>query len=229
MRPFAVQQLLISGLQKSDITIFDVGANRGQTARRYRLVFPNAEIYCFEPFFPIVDILKKKLAGDKNVHVVAEAVSDTTGKAAFYLNRVDQANSLLQHLDFARKHYAQQTKREGMIDVETITLDEFVLNNEIATVDILKLDIQGGELKALRGARNLLQYGNIHLIYTETWFAPHYKGAPLLHDLWSFLGDHGYSLFDIFDVRRATNGQLRFCDAIFVSEFLRRTVVDKLF
>lgn len=225
MLPFEAQKRLIGQLQGWGVTIFDVGANRGQTALAYRLVFPDAEIYCFEPFPPVFSELKHDLAGDKKVHLVPKAVSDTSGRTVFHVNRVDHASSLLPHLESARLLYAQQTERQSTISVQAITLDKYVSDNNISTVDILKIDVQGGELKVLRGATDLLWGDDIHIIFTEVWGTPHYEGSPLLHDVCSFLSGYGYSLFDLFNIKRAAvNGQLEWCDAIFVSETLRHII-----
>ena len=102
------------------------------------------------------------------------------------------------------KAAAEKTKQ----DVETITIDEVMKLNNINKIDILKFDIQGGELMALQGAMNALQQKKISLIYTEALFVPHYENNPLLRDLWNCLEQYGYSLFDIYDMYRATNGQL---------------------
>jgi hypothetical protein len=89
------------------------------------------------------------------------------------------------------------------------------------------MDIQGGELGALRGARGLLERGAIRVIFTEAMFVPHYEGAPLYHDLAAYLAGFGYSLYDLFLAAHGNNGQLRYGDAIFVSARTRREVVDQ--
>ena len=79
---------------------------------------------------------------------------------------------------------------------------------------------------ALQGAAKSLQQKNISIIYTEALFAPHYEDNPLLRELWNYLEQYDYTLFDIYDMYRATNGQLRFADAIFISTEVRSKVLD---
>lgn len=105
------------------------------------------------------------------------------------------------------------------VEVRTITLDEFCSQRNIQHVDLLKLDAQGGELDALRGAQNLLARGGISLIYSEVEFVQFYEGQPLFHDIWMYLQGHGYSFRDLFNVRRR-NSQMLWGDAIFVSREL---------
>ena len=224
---FNAQQELIKGLHRHNITIFDVGANKGQTAEKYHGKFPNAEIYCFEPFPDSVISLKKKFCNDARVHIVPKAVSEKSGRTTFYVNELDETNSLLPRPISDRRYYPKKAELKNTIEVEVIALDDFISDNDIKVVDILKFDIQGGELMALNGARNLLKTGGVLLIYTEIMFIPHYEGSPLFHEIWSFLVSYGYSLFDIYNVSRATNGQIRYGDAIFVNESLRDAVIDK--
>jgi hypothetical protein len=120
------------------------------------------------------------------------------------------------------KAAAEKTKQ----DVETITIDEVMKLNNLNKIDILKFDIQGGELMALQGAEHSLQQQKISIIYTEALFVPHYEGNPLLRELWNYLVQYDYTLFDIYDMYRATNGQLRFADAIFISKEARSKVLD---
>lgn len=226
---FDAQQQLINGLGKSDILIFDVGANKGQTAEKYRQRFQNAEIYCFEPFPDSLNALRRKFSDDAKTHIVAKAVSNKPGRELFYINGKDMTNSLLPRPTSARRYYPKKAGPKDTIYIEVTTLDKVVSDNKIAAVDILKMDIQGAELMALQGAKNLLQTSTSHpmLIYTEIMFTPHYEKSPLFHDLWSFLISFGYSLFSIYNISTATNGQIRQGDAIFVSEILRQTVIDR--
>lgn len=225
--PFDAQCQLIKNLNKTDISILDVGANKGQTARRYRSQFPTAEIYCFEPFPDSIAELEKQFFDDRKIHIVPKAVAQEKGTATFYVNEFDATNSLLPRPTSDRRYYPKSAGPKNTIEVDVINLDEFLRTSNISMVDILKFDIQGGELNALHGAESLLRAGSTSLIYTEIMFTPHYENSPLFHDIWSFLSKFGYSLFDIYELQRAINGQIRFGDAIFVSESVRNNVLNK--
>jgi hypothetical protein len=115
---------------------------------------------------------------------------------------------------------------EDRIAVPVTTLDEYCHRRAIERIAVLKMDIQGAELAALRGAEALLRDHRIDAIFTETFFVPHYEGGCLLHELWGHLATHGYGLYTLFPSREGRNGQLRLGDAIFISPELRATVVD---
>jgi hypothetical protein len=87
------------------------------------------------------------------------------------------------------------------------------------------MDIQGGELSALKGATTLLLESLIDIIFTEVMFVPHYEGAPLFCEICEFLAHYDYTLYDVFSISRARDGQIRHGDAIFVSRRVREEVV----
>ena len=225
--PFEAQSRLLMHLKRTDISILDVGANKGQTAKKYRALFPAAEIYCFEAFPDSIAALQAQFREDSKIHVVPKAVAREKGVATFYVNEFDATNSLLPRPASDRRYYPKTAGPKETIQVEMISLDEFLQANKVSTVDILKMDIQGGELNALHGAERLLKAGTASLIFAEITFIPHYEGAPLFHEIWSYLSKFGYSLFDIYDLHRATNGQIRYGDALFVNKTIRNQVTDK--
>jgi hypothetical protein len=97
-----------------------------------------------------------------------------------------------------------------------VTLDEFCRNKRINCIDILKLDIQGGELRALKGAARLLSERRIRLVYAEVLFVHIYQGQAWFDDLAAFLRSAGYSLFDLYNFVYTESGQVKWGDAIFV-------------
>ena len=169
----------------------------------------------------------KRYAERPEITVVPMAVADKPGDRTLYVNEFDATNSLLPRPSAARRYYPRTAGPKTTIQVAATTIDEFVSKHGAESVHILKLDIQGGELMALQGATRTLRDGQLPLVYTETQFVPHYEGNPLLAEVWTYLAGFGYTLFDIYDLHRATNGQLRYGDALFISESLREGVVDQ--
>ena len=106
-------------------------------------------------------------------------------------------------------------------------LDAFCRSREIPRIHALKLDVQGAEMAVLKGSSSLLADARINLIFTEMTFVPHYEGAASVDRLIDFLASYGYSLFNLYEETSARNGQLTFCNALFVSSQVRGTVLDK--
>jgi FkbM family methyltransferase len=208
--------------------ILDIGANQGQTVQNYQRVFPEATIHCFEPFPASVAVLQELFQNDPHVTINALAIADRPGQRDFYVNETMHfTNSLLPRPTDTRRYFPKQAAAKAKITVPCTTIDAYLRDKNLSKIDILKMDIQGGELMALQGAADTLSKHIPHLVYTEAYFVPHYQGAPMLLELWQFLVEHGYSLFDLYPIRRAKNGQLRYGNAIFVSPILRQRVIDR--
>jgi FkbM family methyltransferase len=218
--------MLLDRLGISSPIIFDVGGHRGETVRQYRANFPAALVYCFEPFPDSLAFLNKTFRNDSKTKVIPMAVSDHEGDRTLYINEIDATNSLLPVAATPRRYLPGKGGSKASIQVSATSIDQFMKSQGMDAVHILKMDIQGGELAALKGAETALKRNRVHLIYTEIMFVPHYENQPLLNDIWDFLSGYGYSLFDIYYLHRANNGQLRYADALFVSTDVRKNVID---
>lgn len=175
-------------LPEADI-VLDCGANIGQMARSFRNTYPGAEIYSFEPVRSVFEQLRKTCE-EVNAHAVRKAVADRDGTATINLTASAEANSLL---DFQEGNpCAKWTRVVGRETVEVCSLDRWCRDNDIDTrrVDLVKLDVQGAELQALKGAPALLE--TARLIYLEVSFVPIYKDCPLFGEIDGFLKAAGY-------------------------------------
>lgn len=218
--PFLVTQSLI---RRGAPTIFDVGAHVGETAARYRALFPGARIHSFEPSPASAERLAATFRGDSRIEVHALAVSDTTGEATLHVNRASVTNSLLPSDGRAANYWGSGlVDTEGEVKVPTVSLDDFCASRGIDHVDVLKIDVQGAEYAVLAGAKDLLARHAIDLIYMEMIMAPHYVGQRKYHHYLTSLDAQGYELFDLFNLGRR-DGRLIQSDGIFLAAgFLAR-------
>jgi FkbM family methyltransferase len=209
---FTVQQELCKGENIS--TIFDLGANRGDISARYRNEFPGASIYAFEPFPGSFSQLKQRFINDSLMYCYQMAVGENKSNLPFYVNKNVDTNSLFKSAKIGLSSDSS-VANESVIEVPCIKLDDFCVENNIAGIDILKMDIQGGEFNALRGAGNLLKGKKIKLIYCETYFREQYVDQPLFHDISKLLHGYGYYLQDIYHPIYG-KGSLAWSDVIFL-------------
>jgi FkbM family methyltransferase len=146
------------------------------------------------------------------------AISDKTEIRSFFFNKNNGTNSLLRIAPESGKYVdANEMQNIGSIDVQTTTLDNFCLDKHIERIQILKIDIQGGELMALRGATGLLEKQTIDLLYVEVLFVPLYKGQAYFCDLHEFLAQYGYVLYGLYGLDFGRNSVLSWADAIFIN------------
>ena len=209
------------------LTILDVGAYIGELTNIYRKIFPNATIYCFEPFPDSFQKLER-LSTSKFVRPYQIAISDHANKTKLYVNEDPTCNSFFPRPKDRVKYYPQHAENLGEIEIETTTIDNFCDRENIAKIDILKLDVEGSEKNALRGASNTLSKHAIFLIYTEVMFTSHYEGGCMFYELASFLEQYDYTLFNLYNLKRAKNGQLRWGNAIFLSPQARIKIDEML-
>ena len=218
--PFFVTQQLV---RAAEPTILDVGAHVGETAARYRALFPRALIHSFEPFPASYERLATAFAADARVVPHNVAVAAATGSARFRVNRASVTNSLLES-DLRGSNYwgSHLLDTEQEIEVKTLTLDDFCRDEHIDHVDVLKIDVQGAEYAVLEGAHGLLERHAVDLIYLEMIMAPSYVGQRKYHYYLTALDALGYELFDLFNLGRR-DGRLIQSDGIFVA----RGVLDR--
>jgi FkbM family methyltransferase len=194
--------------------IFDVGMHHGKTTQEYLEVFPDAYIYGFEAEHQNFLIGKKMLDGYQSRLTLTEsAVSNICGKVQLNINTHDGTHSIL---DIGKQQYwsglVTTKKRE---EVSSVTLDNYCNINDIKHIDILKMDIQGAELEALKGAKKLLLKNKITMIVAEVEFRELYKTQPLYEDIAIYLRTYGYRLVGFYDSQHV-GGALSWADAIFL-------------
>lgn len=126
--------------------VADVGAYRGT----YTLVAASCagtsgHVFAFEPTRANAEAIAANVrlnAFDKRVTIEQAAVSDREGTASFFAWGDATTNSL-----------AQQQSESKAVEIRTITLDGYFTGR---LPDIVKIDIEGAELLALRGASRIL-------------------------------------------------------------------------
>lgn len=206
----AVEECLVSLARRGfrSRRIVDGGANVGDFARYAARIFPTATIHLVEPQPACRDALAR-LAQDQRFRVHAVALG--AENADIHL-AVDPAGVT------TGAHILPKIEAPSDVDhvrVPIVRLDT-LLGSEIATEDraLLKLDLQGWELEALKGAESILR--RIEVILLEvSFFAQAYE--PAIETLVQFLGGRGFALYDIAAlVARPRDNRARQGDFLFV-------------
>jgi FkbM family methyltransferase len=205
-------------------TIFDVGANVGDVTAAYRAQFPAAKVFAFEPFPECFERLRARFVADEAVQPIRAAATDRDGTRTLYVSTGVTTHSLLQRSRSGSEYFPNRSEVRAQIEVPILTLDGFCREHGIEQVDVLKVDAEGSEILVYRGAREILAEQRVSLIFTEVTFIEHFADQPLLPGIWQALAAHGYTFYDVFDLQRAPNGQLRFGNALFVSPRIRAHV-----
>jgi len=144
------------GSIKSDDTVFDIGANIGYyTVIAAKIVGPKGKVFAFEPDEENAEELTRNIRLNKltNVVVITSALSDKVGYAYFARDSSNPGESRISRAKTDTK-------------VRTITLDEFMKVWKIRNLKIIKMDVEGAEVKVVSGAKSLKNRKGIKL-FTE--------------------------------------------------------------
>ncbi len=167
-------------------SIFDVGANVGQTAIACRAAFPDARITCFEPVPETFAALQPAIAPLGRTVAHNLALSDRRGEATIRTYDSSLVASLEPDAPFTKGRASRE------MTVELDTLDHFCEAEGIAHVDLLKIDTEGHDIAVLRGAEGMLSSGRVGFVLTEfnRLSADDVPGSLAATD--ALLSGHGY-------------------------------------
>ncbi|HEU4960657.1 MAG TPA: FkbM family methyltransferase [Sphingomonas sp.] len=140
-------------------TVFELGSHIGYISTYFaHLAGPTGRAILFEPSPDNLAYLEPNVAGLPGVEIVRRAVSDHAGRARFFIEGLTGQNStLVDNYSVFSANRDNAFSHEGYrsIEVETVTLDAFIAERGIAP-DFIKIDIEGGELAALKGMTDCL-------------------------------------------------------------------------
>jgi FkbM family methyltransferase len=188
--------------------VFDVGANVGQSIRRFRTYFEAPVIHAFEPSSETFARLSENVTDVPDLRLNNLALGPTVGTAEFIENTSPVMSSLLE---FGPDCWGE-VKRRTTVTVST--LDAYCAEHDVARIDILKVDTQGFELEVLRGGEALFGGSRIGLIYMEIIFSHLYEGVPALDEVYRFLLDRGFVLVSFYECHHR-NERAGWVDAMF--------------
>lgn len=141
---FNKQKIFIKAVNEGDI-VFDIGAHVGfYTLLSSKLVGKQGRVFSFEPLPRNLLYLKRHVEMNKcrNVTIIEVAVSDKDGILQFNNGNNSSVGRIVSN---------------GDMKVKVISLDKQIEKNNFPTPNIIKIDVEGEELKVLRGAQKLLR------------------------------------------------------------------------
>jgi FkbM family methyltransferase len=174
-------------------TIFDVGANVGQSATLFLSKFPSSQIFCFEPVSDTFHQLQQRTQDDKRVNCYQLAFGSTEEEGKMVLEGSSDMFFLLD----STTESANNGARMESVNVDTI--DSYCQKNSVEDISYLKIDTEGGDLDVLRGARTMLVEQRIDIIQVEAGMSPTTDRHVSFESIKSFLESQNYYLFGIYE------------------------------
>lgn len=200
---------LVRLLSENDrFRIIDGGAREMDRDNRWHAFPPEAlEFHAFEP-----DVQEaERLQGSKTergsvVHFYPAGIWGHSGSLEFEHNNIGGGSSFLHQNRAVTDRWKFQTSSKAeptsnsffparYETLPIISLADWARQNDIAVVDYLKLNVQGGELEILKGAGALLD--DVLGVLTEVAFVESYKQRPMFSDIDSFMRSQGFAFFDL--------------------------------
>jgi FkbM family methyltransferase len=171
-------------------SVYDLGANVGTWTTLARAIFPGAQIQAFEPLPGHADEFARRTQGWPGVVLHRVALGSAAGEAEMDVTSYSDSASLLPLARAGREYFGLTPG--ARIRVPVVRLDDWCAEHRLPPPDLLKLDLQGYELEALRGAVSLLPH--VRYILAEVSFAEFYAGQPLFTEMSGFLAAQGFHL-----------------------------------
>ncbi len=158
--------------------IFDCGANIGLYSINLAKLYPEASIHAFEPLEYNFNLLKKNadLNGFKIISFNQNGVGEKPETLKIKFGNKKSGASI----------YVDEYNNAGTEDIQIVRLDDYCDSKQIDHIDLLKIDVEGGELKVLKGAKEILKKSPKCMVVVEV-IQKHLEAA----------GDDAKSLFEL--------------------------------
>jgi FkbM family methyltransferase len=180
--------------------VIDAGANKGEWSRELLKSKPIIQkLIMIEPQGIHIPSLQK-LAGDSSSRVVVEkvAVGAVPGELTLFTDNEGSGLASLYKRDLA--HIELIMSQQEVVRVTT--LDALAEKYAVQHISFLKLDLEGHELEALKGAKDLLNRKGIDAIIFE-FGSTHIDSRTFFKDFWSLLvSQHQFSLYRLLPKQR---------------------------
>lgn len=166
------------------VTIFDVGANKGEYTNACLDRLREAKIHAFEL---VPETYAKFLVNVKSDRVTINkfGLSDKSGEIDVnYNSSQDGLSSLIEGTEINKGNW---NKRKSIVR----TGDEYCKSNGIESIDLLKMDVEGAENLVLGGFSEMLSDNRISAIQFEFGMINIYSKF-LLIDFWNLLSGYGF-------------------------------------
>jgi FkbM family methyltransferase len=201
--------------------IVDIGANAGHWSGMAHDVFPDAAFCLIEPQEEMRLQLEALCAQHPGMQFHLAGAGPTEGNMLLTVWDDLLGSSMLPVAD------AKALEKGKQREVPILTIDGLLATGKIQIPQLIKLDIQGFELEALKGAETTFGQTEVYILEVSLFPFDDGPNMPQLIDVVNFMYARGYVVYDFPGfARRPFDGALGQCDICFVKDhgFLRRTI-----
>ena len=168
------------------MTIFDVGANRGEYTSAILELYPRSRVFAFEPSRETFRLLEAQFASMSQVVKLNYGLGCKARSQLLYKESQYARIASLTPLDVIDHDYTEK--------VVIRTLDEVVSEHGISEIDLLKIDVEGHELDVITGAQNTLTLRKIKCLQFELGGSS-IDTNTTLKDIYELLSQYDYRIY----------------------------------
>lgn len=186
--------------------VADIGAAKGYWSQGAGSIFRRAHFHMIDPLEESLPELRRVCEANERYHHLLCAVGDAPGEHRISLTPDYDGSTLLDY-------YEDGGQPTRVIRVET--LDGLVSSGRIPAPDLVKIDVQGFEMKVIEGGRETLRAAEVAIIEVNMFrFMPE---CPLAHEVIAEMAALGFVIFDLAGaLRRPFENDLGQMDLVFV-------------
>jgi FkbM family methyltransferase len=168
-------------LVKPEMTVFDIGANIGETTLSFSRIAKR--IYSFEPDKETFAKLKKHVALNNclNVHL-----------CNYGLGAVETVAAMERNANNSGGNRVVEAKGDAH-EIEIKVLDELIASGQLPVPDFIKIDVEGFEAEVLKGSSQTLKQHH-PIIFAEMNNNLLGRNETFVKNVLDFLRDHGYTV-----------------------------------
>lgn len=168
------------------LTIFDVGANRGEYCKRILNTFPNCTIFAFEPSPTTFSLLEKNLEDEPRVKVFDFGLGENMEQRSLYKESQYAKIGSLTKLNVSDDRYTE--------NVSIRTIDQVAEDLQLNSIDLLKIDVEGHEFEVMRGGTGIIEMNKVKLIQFELGGSS-IDNKTNLKEMYDWLDEIGFKIY----------------------------------
>lgn len=170
-------------------TVIDIGASVGEFTAIYAELFPDAQIYAFEPLPDCFEELKLIANNYERIEPYNIALGNKEGRLKFHRSSWVPASSFREMTDLHKKNYPHSAGSET-VEVDVKTLDKVFENVHLDENILIKMDVQGFEDEVIKGGIETIKKAKVLVI--ECSLQTTYIGEPMFHGVYSLMHPLGF-------------------------------------
>jgi FkbM family methyltransferase len=195
------------------ITLIDVGAYNGDFTEAIDKYCGIKMAVLIEPLPEKAHELRRRFHFPK-YRVFECVLSSHEGIVSFEINEFQPTSSILKIKRGISELPEVNLGSGRTIQRNAFTLDGIVSNVGMTEIDLLKLDVQGAEHLVLMGGSESLQ--STSMIWIEVSYKSLYEDSCTFSDVYSFLQENGFELYELEEAFRGPAGELLQSNALFI-------------